>query len=127
MSKVKIPKIQFNNRRTFTHLENTNTNEKVYFLSSKHFPNRIHEIASKHLSQDRRMCVHVRFVKTVEVCESTKTTHPFFACQPINALDQYVKQSGFDTINEWLETLRGYSIPEYPKTRTFYLYCAARL
>jgi hypothetical protein len=127
MSKVKIPKIQFNNRRTLTYLESTDTNEKVYFLSAKRFPNRIHEVASRHLSQGRRMCVHVRFVKTVEICESTKTTHPFFACQPIDALDQCVKQSGFDTTNEWLETVRGYSIPEYPKTRKFYLHFAVRL
>jgi hypothetical protein len=54
---------------------------------------------------------NVRFVKEVKICLSNSdiTTHPFLVCEPHpQDLKPYFEESGFDTVEEWLEALQNY-------------------
>jgi len=121
--KPKIPEIPFNNEEAYFQLV---TKNEIYTLRSKRFPNRIHYATHK---KKKLFAVHVRFVKEVEICETTNNIPNFLICKPLNALDKYVGKSGFYDVSAWLQALPNfrYNIPSCPQTRTFYLHKATKI
>lgn len=121
--RVKIPKIPFNDGDAWFQLS---TKDKVYTLRTKRFKNRIHEVKSKYLPKKERMVVHLRFVKEIKIHER----NTLIICEPLEALEPYVKESGFNDMLEWLQALQNFriQIPEYPEEpRTFYLHKVTKI
>jgi len=106
--KVKRSKLPFNNGYVFTHLDYRG---KVYTLRERRFSDKQHDVMHK----GKVMFVaNVRFVKEVKICLLNSKNVSSLKCENHpQDLEPFYKESGFLTVDAWLEALEnfGYRIP----------------
>jgi len=121
--KVKRSKLPFNGY-VFTHLDYRG---KVYTLRGHRFSDKQHDVTHK----GKVMFVaNVQFVKKVKICLLNSKNIPSLKCENHpQDLESFYKESGFLTVEAWLEALKRFriQIPQYPKTRTFYLHSVEKI
>ena len=97
----------------------------VYTLRGELLEKGTYRVVSKYLPKNKMTC-NVFPIGEIKGCKTpgSWSSHPFNICVPLEALDEYYNKSGFSDVLSWLDALHrfNYQIPQYPKTRTFYLY-----
>jgi hypothetical protein len=112
----------FDNPSAFFHL---NAYGKVYALRSQNNLEGVYpRVSYDHNTKLTSYALNVKFIEPIEITREQSSYH----CDPFNALDKYVKKSGFSTVNNWCKALEEWhKIPIKPQTRTFYLYLCTKL